>query len=252
MPQTQPLSLVISSISGRSAVSARIALGAAMIAVAVGAIDLANSRAADGADGIGMARASNGIGCGGFRPSFMAEAALEAGTRRHSPVSLDRKVAGPIPVWKTIALGTYASRDALRDALNGGCRVGDLASEILARPTFAVSKTPGRIALVVLSAADLGFDGADGVPRAVIFKRAKQLGLQLCPAETAPQLRLQYRDQPVGEFLHVAMNPVTTRRYDAAAFVVGNGGAGLLLIGSDARPERVMPPTTRFVFARSS
>jgi hypothetical protein len=69
----------------------------------------------------------------------------------------------------------------------------------------------------------------------------------LCPAEVAPQLRLQYPDQPPGEFLRIAMAPIATNRGDVG-FVVGNGGLGLLLIGADGRPHRVVSPMVRFVF----
>jgi len=45
-------------------------------------------------------------------------------------------------------------------------------------------------------------------------------------------LRLDYLDQPVGEFLHV---PVYHNQYDgtASSFTVGNDGASYLLLGGD-------------------
>lgn len=43
-------------------------------------------------------------------------------------------------VWKTITLGRFANTFALRNALDAaGCGVGDLAGEVLARPTFVLN-----------------------------------------------------------------------------------------------------------------
>ena len=114
---------------------------------------------------------------------------------------------------------------------------------------FTADRAPTQIDLVVLSAAEMGFEG-ESVSRATIYRRAAQLGLALCPSEVGPQLRLQYPEQPAGEFLHIAMRPIVTRQGKHAAFVVGNGGAGPLLIGSDARLERPVPARQRFVFTR--
>ena len=110
-------------------------------------------------------------------------------------------------------------------------------------------RAPAQADLVVLSAAEMGFKG-ERVSRAAIYRRAAQLGLTLCPSEVGPQLRLQYPNQPAGEFLHIAMRPIVTRQGKQAAFIVGNGGAGLLLIGSDARLDRPVPARQRFVFTR--
>jgi hypothetical protein len=74
----------------------------------------------------------------------------------------------------------------------------------------------------------------------------------LCPAEVAPELRLQYPDQPIGEFLHIAMWPVVTANGDLVGLSVGNGGVGLLLIGRNARLNFIAPPSSRFVFVRRS
>jgi hypothetical protein len=45
-----------------------------------------------------------------------------------------------------------------------------------------------------------------------IYARAVALGFELCPAEVGPTLRLNYLDQPLGEFLRIAMQSVS--RYD--------------------------------------
>ena len=49
---------------------------------------------------------------------------------------------------------------------------------------------------VELTVSDLGFP--DGATTAQDFKKASQLGLELCPLELGPYLRLEYLDQPEG------------------------------------------------------
>jgi hypothetical protein len=53
--------------------------------------------------------------------------------------------------------------------------------------------------------------------------------------------RLQYLNQPLGEFLHIAMVPIAGRGGEPTDLTVANGGAGLVLIGGDAHPNLVMP-----------
>ena len=71
----------------------------------------------------------------------------------------------------------------------------------------------------------------------------------LCPAEAGPQLRLQYPDQKVGEYLVIGMKPLPTADGSDACFVVGNGGAGLIIIGRSAGPDATAESQSRFVFA---
>jgi hypothetical protein len=81
-----------------------------------------------------------------------------------------------------------------------------------------------------------------------IYARARQLGFELCPAEVGPQLRLQYLNQPLGEFLHIAMAPIARYSGEPIDFTIANGGAGLILIAGDAHPNFIMLSTMRFVF----
>lgn len=170
--------------------------------------------------------------------------------RQFSSNSPLREISADLPISKTIVLGTRDSGNALHGALRAArCGVGDLASAALdqPKPTFGVSEREMEINLVVLSAAELGIETEDA-PIREIYRRAAQLDYDLCPAEVGPQLRLQYLDQPVGEFLRIAMAPIAIPHGGFMTFIVGNGGAGLILIGSGARPNLIVHSAAKFVF----
>jgi len=157
-------------------------------------------------------------------------------------------VAG-VSTWKTISLGSFASPWALFDALDmAGVHVGDTAGEVLHRPAFTVSKVKTRLQLVILAAADLGF--GERVSLAAFYARARQLGYELCPMELAAQLRLQYRDQPLGDILNIAMEPIATFEGELTSLSIANGGAGLMIVGQPMSAESVLDRATRFVFVR--
>jgi hypothetical protein len=160
--------------------------------------------------------------------------------------------ADAVPAWKTIAVGTFANSFALRNALDAaGCGIGDQAEEILARPAFTVRATKTDVELVAVSAAELGFQ-TDTASLGDIYARARQLGFGPPAAEVAPQLRLQYLDQPIGEFLIIGMEPIKTWTGDPVILTVGNGGAGLILIGQDGSAEAEISVASRFLFVRSN
>jgi hypothetical protein len=163
---------------------------------------------------------------------------------------VDVRAMSDLPIWKRVTLGTLNGMNAVREALeNAHVHIGDSANEALGRPAFALSQTRTESDLVVVAVADLGF-GEAGASLADVYTRAKQFGLELCPAEVAPYLRLQYLQQPVGEFLQIAMSPVSTYEGAKVDLAVADGGEGLLLVGGEARPDRVANGAVRFVFVR--
>ena len=143
---------------------------------------------------------------------------------------------------------TICNTFALRNALDAaGCGIGDLAEQILARPAFAMNPAED-VDLVVVSAAELGTPTETSPVD--VYARAQERGLALAPAEVGPQLRLQYLDQPIGEFLHVGMNPINTWSGEPVIFALVNGGAGLILIGTESSANAKTSATTRFLFVR--
>jgi len=155
-------------------------------------------------------------------------------------------------IWRTITLGTYKGVDAYRDALDSArIKLGLSADEILGRPAFPYAKMKTDVKLAVLSAAELGVE-SDESSLSDVYERARRVGLELCPAEVGLQLRLEYRNQPLGEALDIAMEPVATYSGDPTILTLANWGTGLILIGRDGRSESTVNRISRFVFALPS
>lgn len=149
-------------------------------------------------------------------------------------------------VWKTIKLGNYKNADEFRKALKkNGFKTGDWANDILDKPAFTVAGAEEEIQLVNVSVADLGFK--NGATYKGICAKAKELGLELCPNEVGPQLRLQYKDQPKGECLRIAMKPITDSDGNLSIFNVGHGVA-LWLDGINGDSDDFWIASNRFVF----
>jgi hypothetical protein len=158
--------------------------------------------------------------------------------------------AAATAIWRSIQVGTFPHKGGLYGALDDAdCGMGDTAEDILVAPGFALSRSAMKLDLVAVSVAELGMTRHD-VALKDIYARAEQLGFMLAAAEVGPQLRLQYLDQPVGEFLDIAMAPVKVRSGASGIFGVANGGAGLLLLGEEVGADSRFHPSSRFVFVR--
>jgi hypothetical protein len=121
-----------------------------------------------------------------------AAAAAPAVDIDRGPSSPGGKTSAGSPTWRTIALDTYKTIDALHEALHAKrIHVGDNAEDVIGGPAIKLSKIRRDARLVVLAVAELGFK-EEGAPLTDVYARARQHGLELCPAEVGPQLRLQY------------------------------------------------------------
>src|SRR3989344_1334911 len=163
------------------------------------------------------------------------------------------KLAGSqidLKTFKTINLGTgLKTADDFRKSLrDSGNKVSSEANGILGNSAFTVAVKKIKIDLAIKSVDELGFK--DGATRKRIYGRANELGLDLCPAEVGPQLRLQYKDQPEEEHLIVAMNPIAGSGGALRLFSVERYDSGLWLDGHYGNPGGLWSAGNRFVFAR--
>lgn len=150
-------------------------------------------------------------------------------------------------VWKTIKLGTFKNADEFCEAFKkNGFKIGDWGYEILGNPEFTVFSAEEEIQLVNVSVASLGFK--NGANYEDICAKAKEFGLELCPSEVGPQLRLQYKDQPKGEYLNITMEPITNSDGDLSLFYVEHDDDGLWLDGNYGFSGYFWDAYDRFVF----
>ena len=108
------------------------------------------------------------------------------------------------------------------------------------------NSTTEQVDMIRLTVADLGFP--NGATKEQIYKRKEELGLDLCPAEVGPNYRLQYADQPIGEYVYVGMEPILGTGGDPRVFSVGRGGGGSWLGSGWARPGSQFSSGLLFLF----
>src|SRR3989338_6052644 len=133
---------------------------------------------------------------------------------------------------KTIKLGTGMKNadDFLMSLEESGAHVSDFATKIMQSPNFTVVEHEAEIDIVFITVAKLGITEKK-VPREQVYAKAKELGLELCPNEVGPQLRLQYNDQPEHERLLIAME-------GDEVFCLENNGCKPALKNWRARPDK--------------
>jgi hypothetical protein len=150
-------------------------------------------------------------------------------------------------IWRTITLGTHKSFKHLRTAFEkAGMKISDWANDLLNQPTFTLASEKREVDLINMTISELGFK--ESATYAQILACARELGLDLCPAEVGPQLRLEYKDQPLGEWLIVAMEPVTDSDGNPRLFGVGRVDGGQWLRGDYGGAGNFWGGGDRFVF----
>lgn len=115
------------------------------------------------------------------------------------------------------------------------------AEDILKDTEF--SKEEQRYNLVRFTVKQLGLP--DGATTEEIYKKAEDLGLELCPAEVGPHLRLQYSGK---EWMLIAMKQITNRDDNPGVFTLDSGDVQLSLNAHDAEPSKGWSGYSRFVF----
>ncbi len=126
--------------------------------------------------------------------------------------------------------------------------VNDWAISMMDNPKFTTLPTQDDIQTVRLTLQDLGFDR--GTPTTdQIFKRAGELGLELCPAELGVHRRLKDLNQPEGDEYYIGMDPIDGSEDFPSVFYLNRDGGGLELGERWARPGSSWHLDDEFIFS---
>ena len=108
-----------------------------------------------------------------------------------------------------VTIGDKTEVQLIKELKQNNIFISTYAGYMLNSPGFNTQSNEEHLDLVKLSLKDLGLN--EGVNTREIYAKAKKLGLDICPAEVGPHLRLQYMDQPHDDWLRVAMKPIAGR-----------------------------------------
>ncbi|MER2008033.1 MAG: helicase [Psychrobacillus sp.] len=99
-------------------------------------------------------------------------------------------------ITRTLEIGGLTKFQLIQKLENHSIRLNEYAEKLLSDDKFIPSKNKYSVTTVTLTVRELGF--REGATMSQIFKRASEVGLNLCPLEVGPYLRLELLDQPEG------------------------------------------------------
>ena len=106
-----------------------------------------------------------------------------------------------------LPIGGKTKEQLKKELKAANIQTSSYADDLLNSPEFEPLAEPEDAVLVRLTVADLGFP--QGATTEDIYQRAQELGLELCPPETGPELRLKAdTEQRFGKYMNIAMKQI--------------------------------------------
>ena len=164
-----------------------------------------------------------------------------------------------LTVTRTIKVGGLTKPQLIQKMIQHSICMNKLGKVLFGDDLFTVTAETYSLKTVELTIHDLGF--AEGATAAQIFEKAKNLGLELCPLELGPYLRIECLDQPEGYTgrlsqqnqapngsITIASKPLKQNDNFPKGFYLRRIEGVLWLRGYVADDEHVWKPDDHFVF----
>lgn len=148
----------------------------------------------------------------------------------------------------TFEIGGKSESQLEQELQQVNIHISEYAKGILYSKDFTTLPNPRMLDTVRLKVADL----LPGNPTTdQIYAKAKELGLELVPAEGVVHYRLKYKDQPLNEWLYMGMKQIADRDGHPYVFLLGRSVDGLWLHYDWSLPDDWWHPRHEFLFALS-
>lgn len=99
-------------------------------------------------------------------------------------------------IIRDIIIGGLTKSQLIQKLQQHSIMMNEYAEKLFYNDNFTTSDFTCSVKTVELTVGDLGFPEGTTMPQ--IIERARKVGLNLCPLELGPHMRLQYLDQPEG------------------------------------------------------
>ncbi|MGR6897532.1 helicase [Rummeliibacillus sp. BSL5] len=99
-------------------------------------------------------------------------------------------------ISRMIKIGGFTKTQLLQKLQQHSILLNKYGEKLFDNDKFTVSEKAYKVKTVELKVRNLGFPEGATIPQ--LFNKAKKVGLDLCPVELGPYLRLAYLDQPEG------------------------------------------------------
>jgi hypothetical protein len=124
-----------------------------------------------------------------------------------------------------VEIGGKTKEQLQSELEQAGVNLTSNAEDMMKSPEFNTLPVAQALDTVRLKLGDLGLSGYPTTDQ--VYRKAQELGLELCPAEVGPYMRLQTKDQPLADYYCIGMKQIIGSRGYPRVFGLGRNGVGL-------------------------
>lgn len=119
-------------------------------------------------------------------------------------------------ISRTVKVGGLTKSQLIQKLHKYSILMNEYGEKLFADDRFMTSAMKYSLQTIELTVEDLGF--LEGANTTQIYKRAGELGLELCPLELGPYLRLEYLDQLEG----YSVNPLQQQQAPSGSITIAS------------------------------